>query len=64
MRENKLKKSHVLRDLIVNNLFVKKKIYQSVCFTKMWWFYLKGVWLWRIKWGSLTGECWGSDASM
>jgi len=27
----------------------------EVCFTRMWGFYLEGVWLWRTKWGILTG---------
>ena len=36
MRGNKLEKSHILGDLILDNLFVKNKIHQSVCFTRIW----------------------------
>jgi len=31
-----MRKSHILPDIILHNLFVKKKMHQSVIFTRIW----------------------------
>jgi len=31
-----------------------KKKHQSVCITRMWGFYLDGIWLWRIGGGIMS----------
>jgi len=47
MRKNKLEYHHILRYVILTNVIVKKKIYQSVCSTRM----LGRLWgcLWLVK---------------
>jgi len=36
--------------------FQVKNISQLVLFYKKWGYYLECVWLWRIKWGLLSGD--------